>query len=63
MENLYNRLYKLLKDELDGLYKGYPFNKSRLRQMRELCHVIMYLRYVDIGSTDIMQIFQFYDNL
>ena len=63
MENLYNRLYKLLNDELTDLSMGHAFNKARLRQMRELCHIIMYLKYVDINSTDIMQIFQFYDNL
>lgn len=63
MENLYKRLYNLLKQEIADLNIGYPYNEARLRQMRELCHVIMYLKYVEVGSTDPMQIFQFYDNL
>jgi len=60
---LYNRLWKLLKEELTDLSVGHSFNETRLKQMRELCHVIMYLRYVEVGSTDPIQIFQFYDNL
>jgi len=63
VENLYKRLYNLLKQEIADLNIGYPYNEARLRQMRELCHVIMYLKYVEVGSTDPMQIFQFYDNL
>lgn len=63
MENLYNRLWKLLKEEISDLSIGYPYNEARLKQMRELCHVIMYLQYVEVGSTDPIQIFQFYDNL
>lgn len=63
MENLYINLYKLLNEELSEQKLGHSFNKDRLRQMIELCHIIMYLKYVDVGSTDVMQIFQFYDNL
>ena len=63
MENLYNLLYKLLKQEINDLSIGYPYNRARLQQMKELCHVIMYLEYVFTDSTDIMKIFQFYDNI
>lgn len=63
MENLYIRLYELLKEEMSELRLGHSFNRERLAEMRELCHILTYLKYVDMGSTDVMQIFQYYDNL
>lgn len=63
MENLYIRLKELLEEEVSELNLGHPFNRVRLQQMRELCQIIMYLKYIDMGSADALQILQFYDNL
>lgn len=63
MENLYISLKNLIMEELDSQELGNAPDKNRLSQMRELCHVIMYMQYVDMESTDIMQIFQFYDDI
>lgn len=40
MENLYNRLYELLMQELDDLSIGYPANKARMEEMNDLVHHI-----------------------
>ncbi len=61
MERLNNLLYKLLKDELNDLKLGHPFNKDRLRRMVDICEVLAYLEYTDLSDDDIVKLIGFYE--
>lgn len=60
MEQYKEKLYKLLNEELSDLSIGYPYNLKRISLMQEICHLIMYYKYVDISDSDIMKIVNFY---
>ena len=59
MEQLKAKLFRLLKDEIDDLSIGHTYNLNRLRQMKEICHLITYYKYVDLDETDIIKIIRF----
>ena len=45
MEQFKALLFRLLKDELDSQMIGRPYDKDRLRLMRNICHIIKYHEY------------------
>lgn len=61
MEDLNGTLFRLLKDELDALRLGHPFNKDRLRKMKEICHLLTYYQYVDVSNDDIIKLVRMYE--
>ena len=61
MEDLNDTLYKLLKDELNDLKLGHPFNMDRLRTMVDICEILTYLKYVELSDDDIVKLIRFYD--
>ena len=61
VEELNAKLFRLLKDELESLRLGHPFNKERLQLMKEICHLLTYYKYVDMDNSDIVKIIRFYD--
>lgn len=61
VEDLNGKLFRLLKDELDNLSIGYPYNLKRISLMKEICHLLTYYKYVDMNDSDIMKIVRFYD--
>ena len=61
MEDLNGTLFRLLKDELDSLALGHTYNLERLSTMKEICHILMYYKYVDMTDDDILKIIRFYE--
>lgn len=61
MEDLNDILYKLLEDELNDLRLGHPFNKGRLRNMMNICELLTYLEYVELGDDEVLKLTRFYE--
>lgn len=61
MEKISTKLYKLLREELYDLSIGKEFNKARIELIRELCHLLVYYKYVKMSDSDLMKIVKFYD--
>lgn len=61
MEELNSTLFRLLKDELDDLSIGYPFNYDRISTMKDICHLLTYYKYVDLSDDDIVKLVRFYE--
>lgn len=61
MEDLKATLFRLLKDELDSLAIGHTYNYDRIATMREICHLLVYYKYVDMSDDDILKIVRFYE--
>lgn len=62
MEELNGKLFRLLKDEIDSLSIGHTYNIERLRFMRDICHLLMYYKYVNISNSDIIKVIKFYEH-
>lgn len=43
VESLYAKLHKMLVEELDDLRIGYPYNKERMEEMKELLYALFYI--------------------
>lgn len=56
MEQLKEQLYKLLSEEIRNLNMGHMPNKVRLRKMKFLCEILLFLRYTNLTSSEIVQI-------
>lgn len=61
MEQLNGQLFRLLKDELDSLATGHTYDLSRIRKMKEICHILTYYRYVDISNSDVIKLITYYE--
>lgn len=59
MEDLKETLYKLFMEELSDLQFGHSFNTSRLRTMRDICHILKYNEYVEMSADDIVKLVRF----
>ena len=61
MEEIKAKLFRFLKDELHSLSLGHTYNKERLQLMKEICHILTNIQYVDMSNSDIIKIIRFYD--
>lgn len=60
VEEINAKLFQLLKDELTDLNRGRSFNQDRIKYMKELCRLIIFLRYIEFDP-EVMKILSFYD--
>ena len=60
MDELRAKLFRLFKDELDSLAIGRPYNLERIREINDICHLLVFLgssyEYVDMKNRDIIKI-------
>lgn len=61
MEKISTKLFNLLKEELYDLNTGHDFNVARIRLIRQLCHILIYNKYVKVSDIDLMKIVKFYE--
>lgn len=60
METLYKKLHNLLKEEIADLSIGYTYNAKRIALMKQICHILTYIKYVDMKDTDFMKLIRFF---
>lgn len=60
VEPLNTKLYKLFVAELMDMNIGYTHNKSRLREMIDLVHMIDYIKHGNHSKEEIQKILNIY---
>ena len=56
MERIKEKLAELLENELYDLSIGHLYNKERIREMHDLCHLITYDEYAILSDRDISKL-------
>ena len=59
MGELNAKLFRLLKDELDSLATGHSYNLVRIRQMKDICHILAYYACIEVDDVDIEKLKMF----
>lgn len=63
MEAVFNILIDLLYKELNGLHLGHLPDKKRIKTMRNLICLIMYLKIADLDQSEVKKILQIYSHI
>lgn len=56
MERLNEQLYKLFIEEISNLELGHTVDRSRLCKMKRICQILLYIRYTNLSSSELIQI-------
>lgn len=61
MGEIREKLYNLLMEELYNLNIGNSYNIDRIKEMRNLCHLLIFETYAVLPDSDMMKLFRLYN--